>query len=94
MKLLRFLMVFLLSLMLVGCEADDTSLNKILGAVKGITTTTDSSVNNILKYSGEDFVALNNNVPNFDEKDKTTTSFETYSLGLTALADVVRHMQI
>ena len=47
MKLLRFLMVFLLSLMLVGCEADD--------------------------------IALNNNVPNFDEKDKTTTSFETYS---------------
>ena len=80
MKLLRFLMVFLLSLMLVGCEADDTSLNNsLLGAVKGSTTTTDSSVNNIPEYSGEDFVALNNNVPNFDEKDKTTTSFETYS---------------
>ena len=76
MKLLRFLMVFLLSLMLVGCEADDTSLNNsLLGAVKGSTTTTDSSVNNIPEYSGEDFVALNNNVPNFDEKDKTTTSF-------------------
>lgn len=80
MKLLRFLMVFLLSLMLVGCEADDTSLNNsLLGSVKGSTTTTDSSVNNIPEYSGEDFVALNNNVPNFDEKDKTTTSFETYS---------------
>lgn len=80
MKLLRFLMVFLLSLMLVGCETDDTSLNNsLLGAVKGSTTTTDSSVNNIPEYSGEDFVALNNNVPNFDEKDKTTTSFETYS---------------
>ena len=80
MKLLRFLMVFLLSLMLVGCEADDTSLNNsLLGAVKASTTTTDSSVNNIPEYSGEDFVALNNNVPNFDEKDKTTTSFETYS---------------
>ena len=80
MKLLRFLMVFLLSLMLVGCEEDDTSLNNsLLGAVKGSTTTTDSSVNNIPEYSGEDFVALNNNVPNFDEKDKTTTSFETYS---------------
>ena len=79
MKLLKFLMVFLLSLMLVGCEADDGLLNN--GLLGSLTTNSSSSIdlNSIPEYSGEEFVAINNNVPNFDDKDKTTTSFETYS---------------
>ena len=79
MKLLKFLMVFLLSLMLVGCEADDGLLNN--GLLGSLTTNSSSSIdlNSIPKYNGEEFVAINNNVPNFDDKDKTTTSFETYS---------------
>ena len=80
MKLLRFLMVFLLSLMLVGCEADDTALNNnLLGTVQGTATSTEVNLNDIPEYSGEEFVAINDNVPNFDDKDKTTTSFEEYS---------------
>ena len=79
MKLLKFLMVFLLSLMLVGCEADDGLLNN--GLLGSLTTNSSSGIdlNSIPKYNGEEFVAINNNVPNFDDKDKTTTSFETYS---------------
>ena len=79
MKLLKFLMVFLLSLMLVGCEADDGLLNN--GLLGSLTTNSSSSIdlNSIPKYNGEEFVTINNNVPNFDDKDKTTTSFETYS---------------
>ena len=79
MKLLKFLMVFLLSLMLVGCEADDGLLNN--GLLGALTTNSSSGIdlNSIPKYNGEEFVAINNNVPNFDDKDKTTTSFETYS---------------
>ncbi len=79
MKLLKFLMVFLLSLMLVGCEADDGLLNN--GLLGSLTTNSSSSIdlNSIPEYSGEEFVAINNNVPNFDDKDKTTISFETYS---------------
>ena len=79
MKLLRFLMVFLLSLMLVGCEADDGLLNNSLLGSVSTTNSTELNLNDIPEYSGEEFVAINNNVPNFDDEDKTTTSFETYS---------------
>lgn len=37
------------------------------------------SYENIPSYNGKDYVILNNNIPNFDEKDKTTKSFEKYS---------------
>lgn len=46
------------------------------------TTTTDSSnitINNIPAYSGDDYIILNNNVPNFSDSDLTTTSFEEYA---------------
>lgn len=46
------------------------------------TTTTDSSnitINNIPEYSGDDYIILNNNVPNFSDSDLTTTSFEEYA---------------
>ncbi len=39
-----------------------------------ITTT-----NDIPKYSGEDYIILNDNIPNFTESDLTTNSFEEYS---------------
>ena len=37
------------------------------------------NISDIPKYSGEDYIILNNNVPNFSEADLTTTSFEEYS---------------
>ena len=36
-------------------------------------------VSNIPTYSGELYVVINNNQPNFEEKDYQTSSFETYS---------------
>ena len=45
-------------------------------------TTADSSnitIDNIPAYSGDDYIILNNNIPNFSESDLTTTSFEEYS---------------
>ena len=47
-----------------------------------LSTTTDSSnitINNIPEYSGDDYIILNNNVPNFSDSDLTTTSFEEYA---------------
>ena len=83
MKILRFLMVFILCLTLVGCSQSDNqsnsstnvsqSSNEDYDRDKGIT------LENLPEYPGEPFVALYNNVPDFDEKDKTTKSFETYS---------------
>ena len=37
------------------------------------------SISDIPAYSGNDYIILNNNVPNFSESDLTTTSFEEYS---------------
>ena len=36
-------------------------------------------INNIPAYSGNDYIVLNNNIPNFFDSDLTTTSFEEYS---------------
>ena len=38
-----------------------------------------TTINDIPKYSGEDYIVLNNNIPNFTESDLTTNSFEEYS---------------
>lgn len=37
------------------------------------------SIDNVPKYNEKKYVIINDNKPNFSEKDKTTTSFETYS---------------
>ena len=37
------------------------------------------SIGQIPVYSGNPYIVIDNNEPNFDEKDKTTTSFEKYS---------------
>ena len=83
MKLLRFLMVFILCFTLVGCQQDDSNSSNTTntsqssniddGRDKGF------SLDEVPEYPGEPFVALYNNVPDFDDKDKTTKSFETYS---------------
>lgn len=36
-------------------------------------------LSNIPEYEGEPYVIINNNIPNFDEQDYTTKSFEKYS---------------
>lgn len=36
-------------------------------------------VDNIPEFDGKDFIEINNNVPDFEEEYKTTTSFEIYS---------------
>ena len=38
-----------------------------------------SNIYDIPEYSGENYIILNNNVPNFSDSDLTTTSFEEYS---------------
>ena len=43
------------------------------------TTATSVSLSDILAYSGNPYVTINNNVPFFTDNDMTTTAFETYS---------------
>lgn len=55
----------------------------ILNQLETTTTITSESysfeVSNIPEYSGEPYIVINNNVPNFDESEYTTEPFETYS---------------
>lgn len=89
MKILRFLMAFILCLSLVGCQQNDSNDSQTSDN-KNSTNASQSSdiddgrekgikLDNLPEYPGEPFVALYNNVPDFDEKDKTTKSFEKYS---------------
>ncbi|MCD8145163.1 MAG: DNA/RNA non-specific endonuclease [Oscillospiraceae bacterium] len=63
---------FLLPLLLALCL--------ILPSCEGASSTTSGSEESgIPAYSGEAYVVLNDNQPDFDEDDLTTVSFETYS---------------
>ena len=53
---------------LAGCELSDQTNNG-----QGVT------LNKLPEYSQQAYITINNNEPTFDEKDKTTKSFETYS---------------
>lgn len=82
MKILRFLMVLMLSLMLVGCSDEVmTSGNGSGGNTSGQSQQVGITLDNLPEFQGEDdpFVAINNNEPNFNDSDKTTEAFETYS---------------
>jgi len=43
------------------------------------TPSTSYAIETIPPYNGEPYITINNNIPNFTEKDYTTTSYETYS---------------
>ena len=62
-----------------GQVVEDSGSNNILLTNPNNADTSDININNIPKYSGEDYIVLNNNVPNFSSSDLTTTSFEEYS---------------
>ena len=69
----------------IGCSKTDNSYVGNSGqAVENPNSTSQNSnnnitINNIPEYSGEDYIILNNNVPNFSDSDLTTTSFEEYT---------------
>ncbi len=67
-KMKEFLLPLLLALCLIlpGCEGASS-------------TSSVSEESGIPAYSGEAYVVLNDNQPDFDEDDLTTVSFETYS---------------
>lgn len=92
--LIMTLGVLLCLTVFIGCSTTDSSSNNNVGQVTENSTsnnilltnpnttnndTSNISIDNIPKYSGEDYIILNDNVPNFSESDLTTTSFEEYS---------------
>lgn len=91
-RVLCFSMVLALMLTFAGCGVDTSSAgSETLPEVEAeqVETTENEqeavdnpisvSLSDIPTYSGEAYVALNNNVPEFSEANLTTTSFESYS---------------
>ena len=85
MKILKLLMAFILCITLVGCQ---TTTNQTSGENTNISQNSNIDDNrdkgitldNLPEYPGEPFVALYNNIPDFDKEiDKAKKSFETYS---------------
>lgn len=69
-----------------GQAVDGSSSNNIVLTNPDFNNNKDSSntnittTNDIPKYSGEDYIILNDNIPNFTASNLTTNSFEEYSL--------------
>lgn len=66
----------------IGCSSTDFHSNNSGQTNQNLTSNNESSnvtIDTIPPYSGEDYLILNNNVPNFSDSDLTTTSFEEYS---------------
>jgi DNA-entry nuclease len=81
-NLIKYLLslVLLCSLLFSGCNAEDVS--NLLDQVQAEQEQTDTSVgtlDEIPKFSGEAYVVLNDNQPDFTDEEKTTEAFETYS---------------
>ena len=85
MKILKLLMAFILCITLVGCQTttnQNSGENTNISQNSNIDDNRDKGItlDNLPEYPGEPFVALYNNVPDFDnEIDKAKKSFETYS---------------
>lgn len=78
-KTLKYISIILLSfcMVLTGCTGrnakENTKDNTRVRSENYIT------MDNIPAYSGSPYIAIEDNVPSFDEKDLSTTSFEHYS---------------
>ena len=88
MKKLRLILgVLILSLFLSGCSVlEKVSSGDIKGAISsaidigGKDVNSSYDISSIPEFNGEDaYIVLNNNKPEFTEKDITTESFENYS---------------
>ena len=74
-KSITLFIALLAMIFTVACGDIDT----LSQSVQQATSSSAVTIENIPEYSGEPYIALNNNEPNFDEKYSTTESFETYS---------------
>lgn len=79
-KFLIPLLVILIALIIgVAQGKGNDILQNVKALVFGITETKSYDIGDIPDYSGESYVVLNNNKPNFSDDDMTTKSFEKYS---------------
>lgn len=63
----------------LGLDWDNISNEITTSTTNSVTTELSFSLEDIPDYSGSPYVVINNNIPDFNEADYTTTSFEKYS---------------
>ena len=63
----------------LGLDWNNISNEITASNTNSVTTELSFSLEDISDYSGSPYVVINNNIPDFDEADYTTTSFEKYS---------------
>lgn len=71
-----FIIVIPICLIALG---DYYNLGTLLQETTATSKTISYDISEIPEYNGESYVIINDNNPNFNEEDKTTTSFEQYS---------------
>lgn len=75
-----FIAASLYMALLTGCaSAANGNATSLPTKAEASVSVSDVSVSEIPEFSGEPYVVLNDNIPDFSEEDMTTTSFETYS---------------
>ena len=79
-KLITSLIVIVIAI-IIGLSQGNTNevLQDIKASLLGITETKSYDLKDIPEYNGKSYITINNNKPNFENKDKTTKSFEKYS---------------
>lgn len=76
-KFLTFSALFLATISLVGYYKSD--IDSVVSNIMPKTENNSYNIGQIPEYAGESFVYINNNEPNFNIDEFTTTSFEKYS---------------
>lgn len=66
MKFKKLLLVFAIAFSLFGCQSSSSEIEIV-------------DLADLPEFTGEPYVVVNNNVPDFEESDKNTNSFEYYS---------------
>lgn len=77
LRIRQLLLLFATLLFLTGCD-DGVYDNRIEGEKENDLAET-VTVENIPEYTGEPFVVLKDNIPDFQETERTTEAFEYYS---------------
>lgn len=77
---IKELIIFLILTLILGIfEYFSPETNDNNTPTQDVKTTASFELDNIPEYTGNPYVILNNNIPNFDESDYTTKAFEKYS---------------
>lgn len=68
----------LFCLMLTGCSSSNTAPPQTTQTTTVISKTESFSIDEIPEFTDEPYVVINDNIPEFDSDDYTTTSYESY----------------